>query len=281
MSANPAVIVGAGGQLGQAMAAGWPNHDVVALSRADLDVTSDAEVRRVIADLHPSVIVNCSAYTNVDGAEDDPATAFAVNAWGPAALAKAAALCDATLVHYSTDFVFDGLATAPYTELDRANPRGAYAASKLLGEWLAAETPRHYVLRVESLFGGPRAASSVDRILASLRAGQPVRAFVDRSVSPSYVEDVVHATVALVDRRAAYGLYHCVNSGWTNWSALAHELARLVGRPDANIQDVTLAGAKLKASRPLFAALSNAKLTAAGIPLPTWQDALARYVACT
>jgi dTDP-4-dehydrorhamnose reductase len=184
----------------------------------------------------------------------------------------------ATLVHFSTDFVFDGVTSRPYVEDDTPNPRSTYACSKLLGEWLAQETPQHYVLRVESLFGGAQVRSSVDRMLASIRAGEEVRAFVDRMVSPSYVPDVVTATAALVERGSPYGLYHCVNTGWTNWAALAREIAGLAGRPGAPIREVRMADAGLAASRPQFAALSNDKLSREGIVMPTWQDALRRYV---
>jgi dTDP-4-dehydrorhamnose reductase len=273
------LIAGAAGQLGLTMAARWPDADITALTRADLDVTSPADVRRVVDRVRPAIIVNCSAYTDVDGSEREPATALAVNAWGVHLLARAAAEHDATLIHFSTDFVFDGRTDRPYTEEDAPNPQGAYAASKLVGEWLAAESARAYVLRVESLFGGPRARSSVDRILASIRSGAPVRAFSDRTVSPSYVEDVARATVTLVSRQAPPGLYHCVNSGWTTWSGLARELATIAGRPDAEIVDVRMADAGLNARRPQFAALSNAKLDVAGVVMPTWQDALRRYAA--
>jgi dTDP-4-dehydrorhamnose reductase len=150
--------------------------------------------------------------------------------------------------------------------------------TKLLGEWLAADAVRHYVLRVESLFGGLRARSSVDRILGGILAGTEVRTFVDRTVSPSYVADVVTATGSLLDRRAPHGVYHCVNSGWTTWTGLARELARLLDRPDAPIAEVPLADAALLTPRPRFAALDNSKLGRQQIVMPTWQDALARYV---
>lgn len=277
---GPVLIAGAGGQLGGALAARvGGRRDVVAVSRRDLDVTDAAAVAALVARVGPRVILNGSAYTDVDGAERAPLQALQVNAMAVRALARAADACGAVLVHYSTDFVFDGRTERPYTEADPVNPRGTYASSKLLGEWLAMEAARHYVLRVESLFGGVRARSSVDRILANLRAGAPVRAFVDRTVSPSFVEDVVTATIALVDGHAAFGLYHCVNSGWTTWAGLARELAVIAGRPDAAIEEIRMADAGLLANRPLFAALSNAKLTAAGCPMPTWQDALTRYVA--
>lgn len=274
-----ALVVGAGGQLGEAMIDQFSVlHAVVPRRRADLDVTREDAVMAAVREVMPDLIVNCSAYTDVDGAEDHPVEALEVNAMAVRALARAAADIDATLIHYSTDFVFDGATDRPYTEGDAPNPRGTYAMSKLLGEWFAATAPKHYVLRVESLFGGARARSSVDRILENLRAGNPVRAFADRTVSPSFVDDVVAATAGLLRVQAPFGLYHCVNSDWTTWAGLSRELARLVGRPETLVEDTRMADAKLKASRPLFAALANDKLTAAGVAMPTWQDALSRYV---
>lgn len=273
------LVTGAGGQLGEAMAAQLAaHHEVVPLTRLELDLTRSSAVLEAVASICPDVIVNCAAYTDVDGAERDPSAALEANAWAIRTLARAAVDIKATLVHFSTDFVFDGSAQRPYTELDAPNPRGAYAASKLLGEWFAAATPQHYVLRVESLFGGPKAKSSVDRILDNLRTDREVRAFADRTVSPSFVDDVVTATSELLERRSPAGVYHCVNTGWTTWSELAHELATLVGKPDATILDVPMASANLVAPRPKFAALSNDKLTAAGITMPTWQDALRRHI---
>jgi dTDP-4-dehydrorhamnose reductase len=273
------LITGAGGQLGQAMAARLvPRHEVVAMSRAELDVADTEAVVTAVASVCPDVIVNCAAYTNVDGAERDPAAALTGNAWAVRALARAAQAINATLVHFSTDFVFDGLSDRPYTEDDAPNPRGVYAASKLVGEWFAAEVPSHYVLRVESLFGGPEARSSVDKMLQAIESGVEVRAFADRTVSPSYVDDVVAATAALLQRQSPPGLYHCVNSGWTTWSGIARELAAIANKPEAAIRDVEVAAVTLAAPRPKFAALSNGKLAALGIAMPPWQDALRRYV---
>jgi len=273
------LVLGADGQLGEAMTRQLAvRHEVVSRTRPALDITQPEALMNTLSTVCPDVVVNCAAYTNVDRAETDPVTALTVNALAVRTLARAAGDLDATLVHFSTDFVFDGDTTRPYTEQDVPNPLGAYATSKLLGEWFAAECPRHYVLRVESLFGGRHARSSVDKILASIVAGQAVRAFSDRWVSPSYVDDVVEATTALLERSCPPGVYHCVNTGWTTWAGLAHELARLTGREDAAIEEVPMASANLRAPRPKFAALSNARLTEQGIAMPTWQDALARYV---
>lgn len=272
------LVFGAAGQLGSAFmtAAG---HDVVGLTRQDVDVTSAAAVREAVAAQRPDVVVNCTAYNNVDGAEDDARTALEVNAFAVRGMAAAARHAGATFVHYSTDFVFDGEADRPYTEEDRARPVGVYGMSKLLGEWLAADAPRAYVLRVESLFGGAQARSSVDRIVQALRAGQPAPVFTDRVVSPSSVADVVLATCDLVERGAAQGLYHCVNTGHTSWAGVGQFVAEALGADPALLRLTSVRDVTLRARRPVYCALSNVRLTAAlGRPMPSWQEAVGKYV---
>jgi dTDP-4-dehydrorhamnose reductase len=223
------------------------------------------------------VIVNCAAYNQVDRAEEEPHRALDVNAFGVRALARAAASAGALFVHYSSDFVFDGTATRPHTEDDAPNPQSVYAASKLLGEWFALEAPGAYVLRVESLFGARERRSSLEAIVAGLRSGTEVPVFTDRTVSPSYIVDVAAATLALVERCPAAGLYHCVNSGAATWEAVAIEAARQLD-VTPRLRPMKLAEMKLSAPRPLYCALSNAKLAAAGILMPAWEDALSRYL---
>ena len=157
--------------------------------------------------------------------------ALEVNALAVRSLAQLAHDLDAVLVHYSTDFVFDGdsLRTEPYTEVDQPRPQSVYAASKLLSEWMAADAPRHYVFRVESLYGGLPPRSGIDRIIQNLSAGREARVFEDRVVTASYVEDVVAATQAALERRIPYGLYHCVNEGVTTWVGVGQEIVKLVG----------------------------------------------------
>lgn len=272
-------VLGATGQLGGVMlAAAARRHDAVGFVRRDVDITDDAALARVLKAARPDCIINCAAFSAVDAAEDAPADAMAVNAIAPRALARIAADLDATLVHYSTDFVFDGTAAGPNTEDRAPHPSGVYATSKLIGEWFAAEAARHYVLRVESLFGGAAPKSSVDGLLDGILNGHEVTAFSDRTVSPSFVVDVAEATLAVVERRIPYGLYHCVNTGTTTWAELARELARLAGRPDAAIATTRMADLTMRVRRPLNAALANDKLRAAGVAMPTWQNALERHV---
>ena len=272
------LVVGAAGQLGSTFADA-PGHDVVALTRADVDVTDHAAVLAAVERARPDVLVNCTAYNTVDGAEDDASTALAVNAMAVRSMAAAAARTGAMFVHYSTDFVFDGEASSPYAEDDRARPVSVYGCSKLLGEWLARDAPRWYVLRVESLFGGRHARSSVDKIAGALREGRPTPVFTDRVVTPSYVDDVRDATIALLGRETPSGVFHCVNSGQGTWADVGRHIASLLGADPALLVLTSVNDVRLKAKRPVYCALDNRKLAeAVGSPLPTWQDAVARYM---
>lgn len=275
------LVTGAAGRLAAFVAEAFADRPVVALRRADLDITDPAAVGRVVAEIGPAVIVNCASYNNVDGAEDEPAEALRINATGVRSLARAAQRCGATLVHYSTDFVFSGEATVPYDEADEPAPRSAYAASKLLGEWYALDAPRAYVLRVESLFGcGPAWTGSrgtLDSMVAGLRAEREVQVFTDRIVSPSYMPDVARATRHLVDSQSAAGLYHCVNSEAASWKQVAEEAARVLG-VEPRLVERTTSQVTLRAQRPTYCALSNRKLARAGCEMPSWRDALRRWI---
>jgi dTDP-4-dehydrorhamnose reductase len=276
------LVTGSGGLLGAAITREFQRStEVVTRDHAALDVSNEPAVAAAFAEVQPNVVINCAAYNDVDGAQEAPAVALEVNAFGALALARAAKRHGASFVHFSTDFVFDGEGSAPYREEDEPNPRNVYGASKLLGDWFALGRGRSWVLRVESLFGVRAAAAtrmgSLGTIVSRIRAGDDVPVFVDRTVSPSYTPDIALATRSLLERRPAPGLYHCVNSGAATWGEVATEAARLLGVP-LHLRPITLETATLKAPRPRYCALSNAKLAAIGITLPTWQDALARYL---
>jgi len=275
------LVVGAAGRLGAAVVDAFADREVIAHTRASLDVTDPAAVHAAVADAAPAVIVNCAAFNAVDEAEDRPLEALATNAFAVRTLARAAEAAGATLVHYGSDFVFDGAASEPYDEDVPPAPGSTYAVSKLLGEWFALDAARSFVLRVESLFGGlpgwTGRRGSLDTIVEGLLQGRPVPVFVDRVVSPSYVHDVARATRHLVDSGAPPGLYHCVNSGYGTWYEVAEEAARALG-VTPRLEPVTMDQVRLKASRPRFCALANRKLAAAGFPMPTWRDALRRWL---
>jgi dTDP-4-dehydrorhamnose reductase len=278
-------VLGARGQLGAAVVYECSaHHTVIPFDHAALDITDSDRVSAEMSRARPDAIVNCVGYNAVDLAEDNPVDAIQINALAVRTLARAAARSNAALVHYGSDFVFDGKTSRPYVEDDQPNPRGVYAASKMLGEWFAASAPRAYVLRVESLFGrapdGRPEKGSVASIVDAIRTGRTARVFEDRTVTPTYVIDGARATRLLLERGpngAAPGLYHCVNSDHCSWLEFAREAARLLGI-DATLEPIRMSETKLKAERPLYCALSNQKLVALGIGMPTWRDALKRHL---
>ena len=274
-------VIGARGQMGAALVRECSRtHDVIPLARGDLDITDDAAIGRVLEAVRPNAILNCAAYNTVDLAEEQPAAALSANAFAVRAIAHTAERIGAMLVHFSTDFVFDGEASVPYSETDTPGPRSVYAASKLVGEWFALDVPRAYVLRVESLFGLPPAGppkGTVAVMVADMLDGRQITVFEDRTVSPTYITDAVRATRQLVESGPPAGLYHCVGSGRCTWLEFALELAKQLG-VEPHLARIEMSRARLRAARPRFSALSNAKLRDAGIEMPTWQDAVARYV---
>jgi dTDP-4-dehydrorhamnose reductase len=282
VSARPtAVVVGARGLLGSALGpalehAGW---QVAAVGRADCDVTRREAVGALLARTRPAVVFNAAAYTDVDRAETEPDLAYAVNATAAEGIAAAAADAGAAIVHYSTDFVFDGTQARPYDERDPPSPQGRYAESKAAGDRLvAAANPRHFILRVGCLYGhGGRNFPST--IVRRLRAGETIRADRDRLGSPTWVREVAALSAALA-ATSHHGLYHCTAQGETTWADFARLAAELVGAPADRVHAVAYADLQLKAPRPLRAILDNRALRALGLDtLSAWQDGLRAFVA--
>ena len=240
-------VTGAGGQLGHAMALRLSErHEVTALARADLDVSRAADVARVLAAIRPEAIVNCAAYNAVDRPKTtcSPRWRATLSACTPSPVRPPArARCSCTTAPTSCSM---GLPTGRTWRIAPVSPLSVYGQSKLLGEWLTRDAPRRYILRVESLFGGPLPRSSIDRIAEAIRAGRETRVFEDRVVSPAFVEDVVTATAALLERQVDGGLYHCVNSGHATWQAVAREIGAVLGVEPrlvpVRLADVTAAG---------------------------------------
>ena len=275
------LLTGAGAQLAGAIRARFEGAcALTAVTRQECDIASTTDLTRVVDDIRPDVVINCASWNDVDGAEREAEAALRVNGLALATLADAAARVDAVLLHYSTDFVFDPASDpGPMGEDAPTSPRSIYAQSKLLGEILARRAPKRYVLRVASLFGGPRAKSSLDRMAAAIRRGDTVKAFANRTVTPSYVPDLANAAADILGGDVPYGLYHCVNSGHGTWLDVARALATDAGLdPDRAVTPVPFDPAAYPARRPTFAALSNAALAGHGVQLPSWRDAISRYV---
>ncbi|HVZ89143.1 MAG TPA: dTDP-4-dehydrorhamnose reductase [Polyangia bacterium] len=277
-----AVILGAGGTLGTALRAwlsdaGWR---VVTATRGEGgDIRDAAAIGALVTRAQPDVVFNAAAYTDVDRAETEPELAEAVNADGAEVVARAADAVGAKVVHYSTDFVFDGELERLYDERDPTSPQGCYARSKVAGDTrVAAAAPRHFILRVGCLYGhGGRNFPST--IVRRLRAGETVRAVDDRWGSPTWVREVARVSEALA-RTDFYGLYHCTSQGETTWADFARLAAQILGVPAERAQGVASASLPLKAARPRRSILDNRALRARGLDtLSSWQDALRAFIA--
>ena len=273
------LVTGAAGRLGRAVVAGFADRgDVVALDRAALDVADCHAVHEVVVAHRPEVIVNCSAWTDVDGCEGDPDRARRTNAEAVGHLCEAANRVDAHLVHVSTDFVFDGRADTPYPEGHSTGPLSIYGSTKLAGE--AAAGPLATVMRTSWLQPAD-APGMVERVLAALTGDDLVPLSDQRWACPTFVADLVPVLAHLADERVA-GVVHATNAGATSWFQFARYVAVLAGQdPDriAACSDPGLDGS-LPACRPAYSALDNCVLRSLGHPeLRDHRDAVAEAVA--
>ncbi len=274
-----ALVAGSAGQLGRELVALLGGACVWAGDRAEIDVTDPRAVAALVARVEPDVIFNATAWNRVDAAESEPEAAFAVNALAPRALAVAARARDALLVHFSTDYVFDGSAARPYREDDAPCPLSVYGASKLAGETLvAASGASSLVIRTSGVLGRggseQKGGSFVDRILAQARAGRPLRVVSDQVFAPTIAGDLAQAALALVHARAR-GLFHVANAGSCSWHDLAQAALALAGI-EAPVEPISTADLQLPAARPRYSVLDNARYLSLGLPLLRhWKDALA------
>src|SRR5437867_12021242 len=278
-------LIGVTGQLGFDLARTFDlPGELIRLTHADLDLLETGAIARVMRDVRPSHVVNAAAYNLVDRAEDERERAFALNAEAVGTLAETCEALGATLVHFSTDYVFDGAKGAPYTEDDAPNPLGAYGVSKLAGERLARERcGSALVIRVSGLFGVARSAGKdgtnfVETMLWLAGEGRPLRVVADQVLGPSYTLDVARAVWRVI-ASGHTGLCHVTSGGETSWHDFAHEIFRLEGlTPSLTAVSSDEYGARAK--RPPYSVLAHRRLGALGIAEPrAWGVALAAYLA--
>jgi dTDP-4-dehydrorhamnose reductase len=283
--ARPTILViGARGQLGFELARLLPAHgEVTALDRSELDIGDPDAIRETLRALRPVLAVNAAAYTAVDQAEREPERAEAINARAPAILAEEAKRLDALLVHYSTDYVFDGAAAAPYSEDAPTNPLSVYGASKLRGEQaIVASGCRYLVLRTSWVYGlrGRNFLLTIRR-LATER--DQLRVVADQIGVPNWSRALAEATATLVSRgmdvlAERAGLYHLSARGTTSWFEFARAIVGEVESP--RVLPITTAEYPTVAKRPPYAVLATEKLERVfGVSLPDWREMLARCLA--
>jgi dTDP-4-dehydrorhamnose reductase len=271
------LVTGAAGMLGRDVlaAAERAGHEPVGLARADLDVTDAAAVRRTFEAERPDVVVNCAAYTDVDGAEGDEAAATALNGDAAGHVAAAAGAVGASVVQPSTDYVFDGAKRTPYLESDPTAPRSAYGRSKLAGEEaVIAANERHFVVRTSWLFG-VAGRNFVDTMLGLGRDRDELKVVDDQVGCPTYTGHLAGALVRLAEGDA-HGVHHIAGAGTCSWFEFATEIFRQAGLEVRTVPCTTDEFPR-PAPRPEYSVLGSERPDA--IRLPEWREGLAGYLA--
>lgn len=274
------LITGAKGMLGQALVSmvetrQWTG---IPLSRGDLDITDLRAVRNALFEHRPDVVVNCAAYTDVDGAESAREKAFIVNGLGPRNLALACRDIEADLVHISTDYIFDGSKDSGYEIFDQPGPLNVYGASKLWGEKAVASLGhRWYIVRTSWLFG-PGGKNFVLTMLDLGKKRSVLRVVNDQHGCPTFTVDLARAVTDLI-KTQCYGIYHVTNQGSTSWFYFARKIFEKAGLP-ISVEPCSTEEFPRPAVRPKNSVLDPFPLgETIGYLLPPWEDALERYLA--
>jgi len=275
------LITGGAGMLGKELTELLPkvtSWQVSSLDLPELDITKPDYVRETLSDMRPDVVINCAAYTDVDGCEKNPDLAFQVNAEGPRLLANAVADLGGLLVHVSTDFVFDGTKQTPYTEEDQPNPLSVYGESKLAGETAVRDAGCNHIIARTAWLYGPYGKNFISSfVIRRARLGETLPIVTDQVGSPSYTLHVADALRQLVEAKAR-GLFHVTNSGSCSRLELAKAALEEAGL-NAEIRPVLTDDLSLPAPRPSYSVLSIAKLEkAVRKPLPHWKTALRHFI---
>lgn len=277
------LIVGHRGQLGSDLSRAFAGEKLTLVDKEEMPVQDRPRVADVIRMHRPELILNCSAFHRVDDCEDQADLAFDVNVFGVRNLALAARDVDATMVHFSTDYVFDGPEWKPRLETDYPSPKSVYAVSKLAGEFMLASLLRkHFIVRSSGLYGyaGSREKGTnfVETMIALAKRQQPIRVVNDQTLTPTSTADLAAAVRNLVGTEC-YGLYHLTNTGECTWYEFATAIFQFSGLTP-ELQPVTTDAFPMKAKRPSYSVLDNFRYRELGFPdMPGWRDALQRYVA--
>lgn len=275
-------VLGSNGQLGQDLIPELANHDLRLFTRKDFDVTDHARARAMLNEARPDLIVNLTAYHRVDDCENDPVLAYTVNAAAVLNLIRIANDLNAKLVQFSTDYVFDGKSTTPYTESGVPVPLSVYANSRLAGEYLVRAEARQYLLvRTCGLYGHAgsmgKGGNFVETMLRKARSNETIQVVSDQVVTPTSTKDLSRQLAALL-ATTHEGLFHITNEGGCTWYEFAAAVFEIAGIR-ADLRPTTSDAYKTPARRPRYSVLENRRLKELGLNrmLP-WREALAEYL---
>lgn len=274
-------IIGSTGQLGTDLVKALRGqHEVIGLTHKALEVT-DYNSCLILKKDRPSIIINTAAFHQTDQCEDEPLKAFFVNAVGARNIARVSKEIEATVTLISTDYVFDGSKKKPYTEDDAPNPINTYGISKLAGELFTKQNPKHYVLRLSSLFGVAGASGKggnfVETMMTKAKKNEPLSVVNDMWMTPTYTKDAARVIQEIIEKRLPFGIYHASNQGQCTWFQFAEEIFRLAGL-NPTLKPIRTSQQQTRARRPAFSALKSTKLPKHGIQTREWKEALADYL---
>lgn len=275
------VIIGSTGQLGTDLVKILQDdNEVIGLTHNDIEV-SDYKSCLILKELKPEVIINTAAFHKTDQCEEEPLKTFSVNAIGAKNVATISKEINAITVYISSDYVFDGSKKEPYTEEDTPNPINTYGISKLAGELYTKQNPKHYIIRVASLFGVAGASGKggnfVETMIKKALNKEVINVVDDMWMSPTYTKDAALIIKKILKANVPYGVYHATNKGYCTWFQFAQEIFKLTGLTPI-IKPIRTDQLQMKAKRPRFSALESVKLPKYGIQTRRWEEALKEYL---
>ncbi len=279
MTGRRILVTGARGMLGQDLVPylEQKGHQVLAVDLKELDITKSEAVQSFFTTQRPQIVIHGAAYTAVDKAESDAATAYLVNGYGTQNIAVACKAVDAAMVYISTDYVFNGTQQQPYLPLDPTAPLGVYGRSKLMGEWaVQGILERYFIVRTSWLYG-QHGKNFVDTMIHLAQTQEELKVVADQKGSPTWTMTLAGALEQLI-QTDQYGIHHCSDEGTCTWFDFAQEILRQKGLTTP-VRPVTSAEFIRPAPRPQYSLLDKSSLHNLGIPLADWRESLSQYLA--
>jgi dTDP-4-dehydrorhamnose reductase len=274
-------VIGSTGQLGTDLVKTFKNgHEVVGLAHRDIEVT-DYDSCLILKEHLQDIVINTAAFHKTDKCEEETLKTFNVNAIGARNVATVSREMGAIVVFISTDYVFDGSKNEPYTEDDAPSPINTYGISKVAGEYYARQNPKHYIIRIASVFGAAGASGKggnfVETMITKAKKGEPIAVIDDMWMSPTYTKDAALALKEIIESKLPHGIYHTTNSGFCSWYQFAQEIFHITGLNPV-LTPIKSEQLNTKAERPRFSALRSTKLPRYGLETRNWKEALRAYL---